>query len=127
MSIKKKGHPGSAPLSVYKRGRDSIFLSGQIGLDKDGVLVAGGPGPETRQILNNIQEILSQNFGRSVDLNNALKIMIYITDTKDYEAMNNVYKTFWVNNNYPARTCVVVKDLWAGASVAIDGEFSIDT
>src|ERR1700676_102528 len=38
---------------------DTVFLSGQIGLDpKKGTLVSGGIELETRQVLDNIREVL---------------------------------------------------------------------
>jgi 2-iminobutanoate/2-iminopropanoate deaminase len=126
MRRKKSSCLNKAPLSLYKRTRDSILLSGQIGLDADGKLVPGGAGPETRQILTNLQELLLENFGHNVDLRNAVKLVVYIVDGNDYHAMNDVYKTFWLSNGYPARTCVVIKELWSGACVMIDGEISLD-
>jgi 2-iminobutanoate/2-iminopropanoate deaminase len=126
MRRKKRSYLSKAPLSLYKRTKDSILLSGQIGLNEDGKLVSGGAGPETRQVLVNIQELLFENFGHSVDLRNAVKLTIYIINDVDYHAMNDVYKTFWLNNDYPARTCVVVRGLWSGACVMIDGEISLD-
>jgi len=42
-----------------------LYLSGQIGTDSTGKLVAGGIGPETRQTMENIRAVVETNGSRA--------------------------------------------------------------
>ncbi|MDO8493512.1 MAG: RidA family protein [bacterium] len=113
------------PYSLYRRNGHYIFFSCMIGLDKNGVLVGGGVGVETRQILKNIEEILSKHF--DLDLSYVMDVRISLIDQADYEEMNQTYGSFWhPPNEYPTRECVVVKGLWSGARVAIKALASLN-
>src|SRR5918996_5614738 len=60
----RPGSPG--PFSEAVRTDDFVFLSGQVGTDSTGRLVPGGIGPETRQALTNIADVL-ESHGSSLD------------------------------------------------------------
>ncbi len=50
---------------------------------------------------------------------NAVKNVLYLVDMKDFTAVNEIYKKYFPNN-YPARTCIAVKELPKGAKVEIE-------
>ena len=96
---------------------DLIYSSGCIGL-KPGSLevVAGGTGPQTRQALENLQTILTHAGATFEDV---LKVNIYLTDTKTFKEMNEVYKSFFPSDP-PSRTTIGCASLDLGATVEID-------
>ncbi len=68
----------------------TVYVSGCLGLDKDTLtLVSGGAGPEMRKTLENMVGIL-EAAGSSVD--KVVKTMIFVSDLKDFGAINDEYK-----------------------------------
>ena len=73
---------------------------------------------QTRRVMDNLAIILSE---MQLGLENVLSTRVFLTNFKrDYEPMNNIYKSYFENNRLPARTCVGVTDLALGALVEID-------
>ena len=106
----------SAPFSDATEYNGLLFLTGQIGKDhKAGKMVEGGIQAETRQVLTNIKDVLEAN---SSDLNHVLKCTVILSDINDFSAMNEVYRTFFVENK-PARTTFAA-NLVAGAKIEIE-------
>ena len=105
------------PYSQATVSGDLIFTSGQIPLDPaSGELVQGDIQAQTRQVFSNLREVL-QEAGASLD--DAVKVNVYMTDLKDFAALNEVYATFFTQP-YPARSCVEVSSLPKGAQVEIE-------
>ena len=85
-----------------------VYTSGQVGIDPKTETLAGpGIKEQTRQVLDNIQMLL-EAAGSSMD--KVIKCLVFITDMKDFQAMNDVYKTYFTGNP-PARSCVEVSAL----------------
>ena len=85
-----------------------VYTSGQVGIDPKTETLAGpGIKEQTRQVLDNIQMLL-EAAGSSMD--KVIKCLVFITDIKDFQAMNDVYKTYFTGNP-PARSCVEVSAL----------------
>jgi len=79
--------------------------------------VTGDVKAETRQVLSNIQRILE---GCGASLSDVVKCGVFLTDVKDFAAMNEVYAEFF-GTAKPARTTVTVAALpLPGARVEID-------
>ena len=73
---------------------------------------------QTRRVMDNLAIILNE---MQLGLENVLSTRVFLTNFKrDYEPMNNIYKSYFENNRLPARTCVGVTDLALGALVEID-------
>ena len=99
--------PGSPPpLAPYSPGfRSGSFVctAGMLALDTSGNLVGeGDAGAQTRQVLENIKEIVEAAGGTLADV---VYNMIFLKDLADYQAMNEVYATYFPENP-PARACV---------------------
>ena len=109
------GDGGDYPFSSAVRVGDTLYMSGQIGF-KDGKLVEGGIKAETKQVLDNINEVLLQYGYQKSDV---VKCMAMLTDMNDFNAFNEVYKTE-LAKPYPVRSAFGVKDLAAGASVEVE-------
>jgi 2-iminobutanoate/2-iminopropanoate deaminase len=105
------------PYSPAIRIGPFVYVSGHLGQDPaTGKLVEGGIEAETRRVLENAQNVL-QAAGSS--LNHVVRTTVYLTDLKDFPAMNKVYGEYFVDTP-PARSTIPCPDLLLGARVEID-------
>jgi 2-iminobutanoate/2-iminopropanoate deaminase len=120
--IERLSPPGVAaprgPYSPAVRAGDFIYVSGQVPVDPlTNQTVMGDIQQETRQVLNNISRILE---GCGVSRADVVKCQVYLSDVKDFAAMNEVYTEFF-GDAKPARTTIGVAALpLPGAKVEID-------
>ena len=111
------GEVPGLPFSSAVRVGDLLFLSGQIGnVPGTRQLADGGITGQTRQALENIKALLA-SAGSSLD--RAVKCTVFLTDVKDYAAMNAVYATYFPKDP-PARSTVAARGLAGGARVEIE-------
>jgi 2-iminobutanoate/2-iminopropanoate deaminase len=105
------------PYSQAIETGDTIFLSGQIGLDpKKGSLVTGGIEHETRQVLDNIREVLR---AAGLGFGDVVKTTIFLINLADFEIVNGVYGQHF-SEEFPARSTVQVAALPRGARIEIE-------
>ena len=90
-------------------------MSGQIGADADGAL-ASDVVAQTRLALTNLRHRLRS---QGADLDDVVKVNVFLTSMRDYDSMNAAYAEFFTENR-PARTCVAVVALPRGARVEIE-------
>ncbi|MHB8277000.1 MAG: RidA family protein [Candidatus Humimicrobiaceae bacterium] len=93
--------------NAVKKG-NMIFVSGTVGMDKDGNLI--GPNDikaQTRQTFENIKRILKEAGATMGDI---VKVTVYLKNTSDYPGMNEVRKEYFPVNP-PASTAVTIADL----------------
>ena len=104
------------PFSSAVRVDNLLFLSGALGnLPGSMELAEGGIQGETRQTLENIKATL-ENFGSSMD--RVVKCTVFLADINEWAAMNEVYRTYFVNP--PARSALGSSGLALGARVEIE-------
>lgn len=107
------------PIGPYSQAIEAggaLYLAGQIGLDPhSGLLVEGGIGPQTRQALENLCAVLR---AAALGPEHVVQTTVYLTDLRDFEAMNAVYAQI-LGAAKPARATVGVQALPRGASVEI--------
>ena len=91
-------------------------ISGQLPLDLDGKLIAGGVAEQTAQCLAYVKAIVE-----SVDhaVEDIVKVNVYLADIADLAAMNEAYVAFF-GDHKPARKVVGCGELPFGARVMID-------
>jgi 2-iminobutanoate/2-iminopropanoate deaminase len=106
----------SLPFSEAVRVGDMLYLSGQLGTDSTGRLVPGGVGPETRQALTNIADVLKRH-GSSLD--QVVKCTVMLADIGEWAAMNEVYVTFF-RSHRPARSAFGTNGLALGARLELE-------
>jgi reactive intermediate/imine deaminase len=111
------------PFSTAVRVGRMLYLSGQIGADSTGQLVAGGIKPETRQSLANIKRVLDQN-GSSLD--RVVKCTAMLADMHEWGAMNEVYVTFFPNH-LPARSAFGTTGLARDARIELECMATVGT
>ena len=109
-----------APFSHAVEFDGWVQLTGQMPTDPidDTKPLPDGIQAQTRRVMGNLAIILNE---MQLGLENVLSTRVFLTNFKrDYEPMNNIYKSYFANNRLPARTCVGVTDLALGALVEID-------
>ena len=91
-------------------------ISGQLPLDLDGKLIAGGVAEQTAQCLAYVKAIIE-----SVDhaVEDIVKVNVYLADIADLAAMNEAYVAFF-GDHKPARKVVGCGELPFGARGMID-------
>lgn len=105
------------PFSDAVRVGNMLYLSGAVGVDPEtGRLAEGGIGPETRQTMENIRQVLERN-GSSMD--EVVRCLVMLADIDEWSAMNEVYRTFF-EDHYPARSAFGASGLALGARVEIE-------
>ncbi len=111
------------PYSQAVKVGDMIYTSGQIPMTADGKLVEGDVKVQTRQILENLTQVLEAS-GSS--LSQIVKTTIYLTDMDDFLAVNTVYGEYF-SGSYPARSTVAVKTLPKNVDIEIDAIAVVET
>ncbi|MBP7552026.1 MAG: Rid family detoxifying hydrolase [Spirochaetes bacterium] len=110
----------ASPVGPYNHAvsiSNFIFLSGQIPLDKNGLIVAGGVKEQTLQCLNNIETVLKTVGKNRGDI---IKITIFLVNMNSFSEVNAVYSAFFEDTVYPARTTVEVSRLPREAMIEIE-------
>ncbi len=105
------------PFSPAVRANGFLFLAGQLGTDGTGRVVPGGVQPETRQAMENIRQLLARS-GSSLD--RVVKCTVFLADMREWDAMNEVYVTFFAPGRFPARTAAGASGLALGGRVEIE-------
>lgn len=104
------------PYSQAVRVDDTLYLSGQLGVDPaTGRLVEGGVRAETRQALANCRAILEAAGFR---IGNVVQAKVFLADLDDYTAMNAAYAEVF-GHAPPARAAVQVARIPLDARVEI--------
>jgi 2-iminobutanoate/2-iminopropanoate deaminase len=105
-----------APFSDAVQVGNLFFLSGQVGIDGNTrKLVEGGITAETKQVLENIKAVLEQH---QLSMKDVVKCTVILADINDFQAFNEVYKTYFPNK--PARTTFAASGLAVGALIEIE-------
>src|SRR4051794_2584870 len=109
---------GAPPLndtySQAVRLGDVIYVSGQLGVRRDGGLPATF-AEQARQAFENVATVL-QAAGSSLEL--VAKVNIYVTDFSRLREMNEVYRDYF--RHRPAKTTVEIARLDSGAQIEVE-------
>ncbi|WP_339800118.1 RidA family protein [uncultured Marinobacter sp.] len=96
---------------------DTVYLSGQIPLDPATMeVVAGDFAVQTRQVFQNLKAVCEAAGG---DLQDIVKLNIYMTDLANFATVNEVMATCF-QEPYPARAAIEVSALPKGVPVEMD-------
>jgi len=105
------------PFSPAIRAGDTLYLSGQVAQDPTtGQLMPGDVAAQTERIFRNIEAVLH---AAKLSLDHVIKVTVYLTDMKDFAAMNEVYARQF-SAPPPARTTVAVVAVPLGGQVEIE-------
>jgi len=81
---------------------NTLYISGQQGLDVSGKLVAGGIGAETKTTLETIEKVVK---AAGFELSDIVSVNVYLADINEFGDMNKIYKAF-LPDPKPARTTI---------------------
>jgi len=95
---------------------DLIFVSGQLPINSLTNILETNFEVAVKQVFTNLENVLKHY---KSNLKSIIKVNIYLTDSKQIESFNNLYKTT-LAEPYPARSLVVVKDLPRQSLLMID-------
>src|SRR5262245_24755860 len=108
------GPPPVGPYSPAVKAGGFVYVSGTLAQD-DAVSVvgAGDVGAQTRRVLERHRAVLA---AAGSSLEQALSVTVYLKSASDFQAMNDVYRTFWPKDP-PTRTTIITNLVLAGALV----------
>ena len=114
-------HTKDAPAAIgtYSqavRAGDTVYLSGQIGLDPASMQLAEGVEAQTHRVLRNLAAIAD---AAGLELSHAVRMTVYLTDLAHFARVNEIMAQY-LKEPYPARAAVGVAALPRGALVEID-------
>lgn len=104
------------PYSQAVQAGNTVYLSGQIGLDPITMQMADGIDAQIVRVFENLKAV-SEAAGTS--LNDAVRVTIYLTDLANFAKVNEVMAQYFTAP-YPARAAVGVKALPRDALVEAD-------
>lgn len=93
-----------------------VFTSGQIGLNPETGELATGVEAQTIQAINNLKAVLE---AAGSSLGGIVKTTVFVKNMSDFAQVNKLYGML-IPEPYPARSCVEVAALPAGALVEIE-------
>ena len=104
------------PYSQAVKAGNTLYLSGQIAIDPSvGKITAATIAAQAEQCCKNITAVLT---AAGTDMSKVVKTTCFLADIADFKAFNEVYAKHFISK--PARSCVAVKDLPAGALCEIE-------
>ncbi len=95
---------------------DTVYVSGQIGLDPATMQMVEGIDAQIERVFANLQAV-AVAAGTSLDA--AVKLNVYLTDLANFAKVNSAMATCF-KEPFPARAAVGVKELPRGALVEAD-------
>lgn len=109
-----------APIGPYSQAvqlGSLLFCSGQVAIDPaTNQVVLGSITEQTTLVMKNIEAVLKQ---AGVTFQNVVKTTIFLTDMKDFPAVNEIYGSYF-KVQPPARSTVAVSGLPKGVQVEIE-------
>lgn len=101
------------PYSYGIKSGNTLFMAGLVARNgKDNSAVAGDMAVQTKAVLDNGAQILK---AAGMGFENVVSSRVFITDVKNFQAMNDVYRTYFPKD--PPARATVVAPLMGGASV----------
>lgn len=118
-------HEAPAAVGPYSQAilaGNTLYLSGQIAINPaEGKIVATTIAEQAEQCCRNIEAVLEE---AGTDMDHVVKTTCFLADISDFKAFNEVYAKHFVSK--PARSCVAVKDLPAGALCEVEALAVLD-
>ena len=116
-AIQTREAPGAiGTYSQAVRAGDTLYLSGQIGLDPATMLMVEGVEAQTHRVFRNLAAVAD---AAGMSLDQAVRMTVYLTDLAHFARVNEIMAQY-VREPYPARAAIGVAALPRGALVEID-------
>ena len=104
------------------RAANTVYMSGQIGLDPQSMQLVDGFEAQTVQVFDNLKAVAEAS---GASLAHAVRLTIYLTDLSNFAKVNEIMARYF-DQPYPARAAVGVKELPKGAVVEADAILVLD-
>lgn len=121
-------HTKAAPQAIgtysqaVKSG-NTVYLSGQIGLDPETMkMLDEDLREQIQQVFRNLSAVCTAAGGSLADI---VKLTIYILDFANFALLNEIMAEFF-SEPYPARAVIGVASLPKNASIEIEGIMQLD-
>jgi reactive intermediate/imine deaminase len=119
--MKTAVHTKDAPAAIgtYSqavRAGDTVYLSGQIGLDPATMQLAEGVDAQIHRVFRNLAAVAA---AAGLGLEHAVRMTVYLTDLAHFARVNEIMAQY-CREPYPSRAAVGVAGLPRGALVEID-------
>ena len=119
--MKQTIHTAGAPQAIgtYSqavRCGDTVYLSGQIGLDPQTMQMVEGIDAQIVRVFENLKAVAVAAGG---SLDHAVRVTVYLTDLAHFARVNETMAKYF-REPYPARAALGVASLPRGALVEID-------
>jgi len=119
---KQNVHTAAAPAAIgpYSqaiRAGNTVYLSGQIGLDPTTGTLREGIEAQARQVFANLKAV-TEAAGASLD--DVVKLSVLLADMGDFAKVNEIMAAHF-NPPYPARATYQVAALPRGARIEVEG------
>lgn len=92
-----------APLSHAVRVGNLVFVSGTTPFKPGSRDMAPDFAGQMRQVMENIRVILDE---AGTSLAQVVKANVILTRISDFQEMNDIYRSYFVEDDYPARTTI---------------------
>jgi reactive intermediate/imine deaminase len=96
---------------------NTVYLSGQIGLDPQSMQLVDGIEAQIRRVFDNVKAVCEAADGSLADI---AKINIFLIDLANFQLVNQIMGEYFAEP-YPARAALGVASLPRGALVEMDG------
>ena len=119
--MKKIIHTSNAPTAIgpYSQAclvNGTLYISGQIPVDPETGKLVEGIEKETHQVMKNLKAILTE---AGMTFDNAVKVSIFLKSMDDFAVVNEIYASYFSNDQFPARETVQVSCLPKNVDVEI--------
>lgn len=95
---------------------DTVYTSGQLGLDPESGELLEGIEAQTEQALKNLGVVLE---AAGLSYGNVVKTTVFLADMNDFAVVNGIYAKYFTGEA-PARSCVQVAKLPKGGLVEVE-------
>ena len=96
---------------------DTVYLSGQLGLDPSTMQLVDGIDAQVIRVFENLKAVVEAAGGSLADV---VKLNVYLTDLGNFAKVNEAMATYF-SEPFPARAAVGVAALPRGGLVEADG------
>lgn len=115
-------HTANAPAAIGTYSQaiqtgNTVYLSGQIGLDPQSMQLVDGIDAQIRRVFDNVKAVCEAADGSLADI---AKINIFLIDLANFQLVNQIMGEYFTEP-YPARAALGVASLPRGALVEMDG------
>lgn len=115
-------HTENAPAAIGTYSQailvgETLYLSGQIGLDPYSMELVEGIEAQIRRVFDNLKAVCEAAGGSLADI---AKLNIFLTDLSNFQLVNQIMGEYFAQP-YPARAALGVASLPKGALVEMDG------